>query len=360
MADLTVAADLPEPGKTPEYAKALPATAVAKLMRLVENASDAHVAVAAFTRRVSDARTEWQRESARHNRLCEDFEKGYVIRQTGSPVAWDMAPAALHHSSQHADRQVLTAPDQARVDQSAREVASLKAELDRQSARLADLADTWQAYALPLQRIETYLREVRGSRFTLAAAPAGRARKASEGDISRQREAVAALKAELADVRAAPIPSKEAKKSASDLVLDLADRGAPKLFDLAAGVFRIEFPTFRRDVETHGRAGDVIVSARGSTNVVDPLALLAWLDPQKMIDALARDIDEIADDSTALDSATRAMREDEIEKKILAAEREEEALVEQALAAGLKVSRRLDADPRAILGIDGPALADIN
>lgn len=56
-------------------------------------------------------------------------------------------------------------------------------------------------------------------------------------------------------------------------------------------------------------------------------------------------------EAEALSPAERERRLAEIEDRLLDAERAEEALVEAMIADGRDVARRLDADPRAILGV---------
>ncbi|RWD65506.1 MAG: hypothetical protein EOS36_07330 [Mesorhizobium sp.] len=360
MNDISIVAGLPQPGLVPDFARALPATSVAKLMKLIEAATDAHVPVAAFSKKVDEARNTYQKASADHARLEEAIERGYVIRETVSyakPPGFDAA-APEKTRGQQPTYQVVRDLDHTKINESQRDVASIKAEFERLTAKLAEVTKLWTCHCRPLSAVEKYLRSLPvGSRLTAAASPAARQRKPSDAEIAKAREIVASLKAELADVVAAPIPSSEAKAAARKLVLDLAQKGAPRLFDLAYGAFRIEFPTVRRGVDAHGQVSGAggFVTARGSTYQVDPLAVLAWQDPEKMIAALDRDIDEIADDKAAIDASVRASREKEIAKRILAAERDEEALIEQGLAAGLNLARRLDMDPRAILGIEGPA-----
>ena len=46
----------------------------------------------------------------------------------------------------------------------------------------------------------------------------------------------------------------------------------------------------------------------------------------------------------------RAARLTEIDQQLLALEMSEEAMIEEAEAAGIRIARRVDADPRAILG----------
>jgi hypothetical protein len=64
-----------------------------------------------------------------------------------------------------------------------------------------------------------------------------------------------------------------------------------------------------------------------------------------------QEVDDLADDSQALDDAERGFREADLTARMLQTERVEEAFIEQAEAAGQTIARRPDADPRAVLGL---------
>jgi hypothetical protein len=90
---------------------------------------------------------------------------------------------------------------------------------------------------------------------------------------------------------------------------------------------------------------------RAAVSGPDALAVLCWLHHDSLIERLEAEIDDLADDSQALDDAERGYREADLTVRILQTERVEEAFIEQAEAAGQMIQRRADADPRAVLGL---------
>jgi hypothetical protein len=74
----------------------------------------------------------------------------------------------------------------------------------------------------------------------------------------------------------------------------------------------------------------------------DVMALLAWYDPDAMLERLMGEIG----DAEGVSAAERERREPALEARILAAERVEEGLIEQS-----DIARRPDASPLAILGV---------
>jgi hypothetical protein len=59
---------------------------------------------------------------------------------------------------------------------------------------------------------------------------------------------------------------------------------------------------------------------------------------------------EISGRLPGLPQEERAARLKEIDQQLLALEMSEEAMIEEAEAAGIRIARRVDADPRAVLG----------
>ncbi|TIU46041.1 MAG: hypothetical protein E5W19_28080 [Mesorhizobium sp.] len=319
MADITIAS-----GHVTKLAHKLGPTATAKLFGLSQATEDAHAVLQAISKQFNEARGEWERARYAHDTLV-------------------------------ADRNV---PDKKRITASSAELAQLRTEYDRHSARQAKISGEWNDLASTLSRVNAYLSALPAEAKLNDAAPSKPLKKVAGADVERIREVIEKLKGDRASVIAAPIPSSEAKVMARAFVEEIANRAAPHLFGLDASAFRIEFPTIRAKVDAHSVTGGGSASVSGAAYHVDPVGLAAWLDPEKMIAALGRDIDEVAQDEIALDGATRGYREDELDRLILEAERTEEGLIEQALAAGMKVVRREDADVRAILGVDGPAPKD--
>jgi hypothetical protein len=70
-----------------------------------------------------------------------------------------------------------------------------------------------------------------------------------------------------------------------------------------------------------------------------------------LIAGVSAEVDARADEGTALSDEQRGERLGEIEIDMLAAERDEEALVEIAHRAGTPIDRRPDASPLALLNV---------
>jgi hypothetical protein len=79
------------------------------------------------------------------------------------------------------------------------------------------------------------------------------------------------------------------------------------------------------------------------------LAFLFWLERDRILEALDREVDALADDDNALSSEDRAARERDITAAILLVEREECAIIEAAAAQGTHIDHRPDTDPQAVL-----------
>ena len=81
------------------------------------------------------------------------------------------------------------------------------------------------------------------------------------------------------------------------------------------------------------------------------LAFVAWLARDQLVERLEAEIDELADDGAALDTATRGFQLDELTARLLQSEREEMAIIFDAAQAGLSIATRDDVDIRAALAI---------
>jgi len=74
------------------------------------------------------------------------------------------------------------------------------------------------------------------------------------------------------------------------------------------------------------------------------MALMAWLDRDRLQKRLLDEIDNLSDDDDALTDDQRAEAFRQIAIDRLAVEREEEALIEQAASQGQAIARRTDAE----------------
>jgi len=137
-----------------------------------------------------------------------------------------------------------------------------------------------------------------------------------------------------AAVLAAPLSSTEAKRRARVQVMSLVKQGEPTVFDLIEhrkSVFRWPLSKVK--------------------DVPDAIAILAWYDPEGLIRRIEETIDQRADDANSLSDAEMAKQVKEIDAALLYSERLEEAVICAAEQVGQPMLRRVDADPRAVLGL---------
>lgn len=159
-------------------------------------------------------------------------------------------------------------------------------------------------------------------------------------DIEKRRRRIRELVADIRSVDAAPITSAEAKQIARAQIEELAKQGEPDFFPLIEEYGgRIRWPQ-RFDNSGIG----------APTASLDGGSLFACVMREQLIAFSDARIDEAADDGHALTDVQRADKFKTLFSDLLAAEREEEDLVQ---AAGFDVDRRADADPRAVLGLSG-------
>lgn len=173
--------------------------------------------------------------------------------------------------------------------------------------------------------------------------------------IDRVRRRGRELAADRHRIESAPIFAAEAKAKARTYLEELAARARPDVFGLIERSGTVEWPRLA-DVPVQPLIGPngTLLGMGGS--VRDGLALAALLQRDAMLALLDREIGAVADDASAMTDADRAGRIAEIEGDILANERDEEALIMMAEADGREVSRRADADPRAVLDVETVAL----
>jgi hypothetical protein len=150
--------------------------------------------------------------------------------------------------------------------------------------------------------------------------------------LRRVRAEIERLRKELQVLTAAALPFGEMRERAQKWVSELAAAGRPVL-RTAAGQFSIEW----------------MPGAHGGPLAPAGVAVLAALDPDGLLALIEAEIAKTG--GTGLSSGERPGREKELKGKLLSIERDEECLVEMALAAGFDVIRRPQTAPEAILGI---------
>lgn len=166
--------------------------------------------------------------------------------------------------------------------------------------------------------------------------------------IEARRRRVGQLKSDLRRILTAPWPSAMAKKKMRAQVVQLAESGAPRTGSAIAWDEPVAFPTRTYQVQVLNADPNAI----GFVELPDVLGLFAWLYRDALVAALDREIDDCADDPSALTGEQRQEAEAEVLADLLAVEREECRLIEIAQAQGQPADYRVDCDPRAILGFE--------
>jgi hypothetical protein len=159
----------------------------------------------------------------------------------------------------------------------------------------------------------------------------------SEGNyqqqVERLRREITERKAELLKVNAARAPVEDARRQVRRLV-DTLSR-APSL-NTDGG--KLSVPSWQR-------------ASFGPAPFRDVIALLCWLDRDRIIAALDIELEKLPVDKDALPPEQRARRVSELETDIARLELEEEAVVSAASTMGLDIPRRECASPAAVLGV---------
>jgi hypothetical protein len=288
-----------------------------------------------------------ERDRARRNALSDS--RTVLMERTkdlSAQVRAMVLPLGQHHSDSNYPGRGL-AEDHAEVRAARLQLESMREDLDEMNAAYADGA------AGGLLSLVRALNEfVHRSRiFVLAPKEVPTLRKGETLRIAieNRRRRLRELAADREAVSRAPLPSTTAKQVVRKQLEELAARGRPDVFGLIErGQGKLEWPM----VPEMPTTTELPRSMR-----VDTAALIAWALGPALVQAIEREIDEIADDERALSADQRRAKLNEIAADLLAVEREEESLIEMAEAEGLPIHRRSDADPRAVLGLAAPASA---
>ena len=147
-------------------------------------------------------------------------------------------------------------------------------------------------------------------------------------------EAIAKIRAQIADLKAnrralsnAPVSLAEAEASIDAYVADAAER-------------------YHGVVDRLAQRGELHTLAVSD----EPEAFAAFMHGDQIKARLMAAVKPRLTDG--MDAGERARQIAEIDTKILAAERDEEQTIQQAESEGLEITRRADADPRIVLGLE--------
>jgi len=247
----------------------------------------------------------------------------------------------------------------ARNGHSGRGMAENAAEVLDCRAQLADVAESLKKNAEDVRAargtsnvtaLENYVRGLHPGAITLFDAKSAfvlpERNEAIQDAIEKVRAKRRKLLDELQKASDAPIHSTEAKRLVRERLASLFERGRPDLFDVIERGGPIKWPSQERPPIMYG--GNY-ASPRPAE--FDALACFAWLNQKSLASALDLEIEKIADDKEAMSEEQRQKVQAKLRENLLSAEYDEEALVAVAIERGLRVTRRPDADPRAVLGL---------
>jgi hypothetical protein len=220
------------------------------------------------------------------------------------------------------------------------QLASMKEDLENLNVAYSDPAVGMSG--LLVSKLEVFIRQRGSLVFELVRSEASTLKKGESlpAAIESRRRRIRELDADLKAAESAPWPSRITKQKAREQLAELGKRGRPDVFALVERGQPIVWPMLPTIPGREGERADV-----------DAAALIAWALGPVLTAAIDREIDELSDDQKALTAEQRRERKDQILADKLVTEREEESLIERAEAEGLPVTRRTDADPRAVLCI---------
>jgi hypothetical protein len=237
----------------------------------------------------------------------------------------------------------------------ARVIAAIKAleKATAEAARISELREVrsaaWSAASLTLSNVETWLRIGRPHCTTLEQFD-GPQQTLNKGEdvvsaIERHRRRNRELQADLHRIRSAPNPASFAKRKLREQVEQLAQRGAPVVSGVIEHGDKLQFQ--REQMHNIPKAPAAI----GYAEVIDPIALVAWLLKDAVIKRLDAAIDAESDDDAALSHEAREKAEAEALSDILANDRSESFFLALAQSQGMQIGHRSDISPLALLGL---------
>lgn len=241
--------------------------------------------------------------------------------------------------------------DDSRVVEAQRTLDKATADL----ARISELAEVrsaaWRTISNVMSACETWLRD---------GVPAGvvledhevEPPKLAKGEtlqdaISKLQRRGRELKADLNRIQSAPYPSAHVRAKVRAEVEALASRGMPVVSDVVEHDRSLAWPMQRLQANVYDGERPTFAS----TEVVDTLALFAFVHRQALLDALDALVTEESDDAAALTHVEREKRAAVVMGDLLAVEYDEAALTWAAIEERLPVEHRPDISPQAILQV---------
>lgn len=297
-----------------ELADVLPQASRTKLERLVADRDDAVAAMHAASDRAFEAGQAYQRLDIEVRRKIDE----------------------LRYSSRGEGREEAIARISAPLKPKEADVKRLEAARDRAVVR-------WETFAF-LDDARDWLVDQRRRQVRFRHHPVTAPKvKDAVAAVEKLRAEIEALDDEWHKVEYAPAPTDDLRSRMVTAVDQIAAQGAPRIHAAArqgdpAGIALKVSPPVRVGEFTNATAGDYGAH------------FFVWLLRDEIVERVGKLIDA-APQRGVLTDAERVSRFEEIAAKRLELERQEEAVISAAEAAGQHIARRRDADPRAVLEI---------
>jgi hypothetical protein len=323
--------------------KILPVDAQRKLVGIANQLDEAAAVVADSSMRSTDLRRSIQRLEKQRDFLQKEGGSGRspdLVRFSGllqEPPAGPPGGARPMRTSPVISK---SSQDDGRLNEVVAELAVLNDEYRELNERAALYGPRQAAAAGLLQSVIDWLNLLpKDTTIQSYSRSDVKVREVMSSQIEKQRQRIRGLQADLRQIDAAPYTTADAKKRALAEIEQLAERGRPGVHQL------IE----QRESTIDWPASELDTMLLRPVKANDGIALVAWLYRGDLIKAVAKEIDSVGDDTRALTDEQRFDRFKVCLADLLQAERDEEALIESAT---FEVLRRIDADPRAVLGLD--------
>jgi hypothetical protein len=221
------------------------------------------------------------------------------------------------------------------------------------------LENAWQALSALARNVEDYLAdtcvgiaiEVHPREVLMPALAKG---EGYPDLVERLRRRGRELQNDRLKIECAPISSSAAKTLVRARIEELSQRGLNLTGLIDRGDISCIAAPIRRITEVaYTAVGAGLQPGVTPINVAidDCLAMLAWLDPSKLLKRLFEEIDQAADDGEALDDEMRAQLLAEVDRDLLEAQRAEAMAIEAADSEGVSILPRPQIDPRAHLSL---------
>lgn len=219
----------------------------------------------------------------------------------------------------------------------ASEIRSIEGEIARLQGRLAELQERHRHLANLTANLRYWMAGAAGD-YEMAKMPKlARQKGETLGQaVAKVRAQIRELAAQRVRIMQCGLPTTELKEQASAFVRAQQERGKPSL---SFGHSQTFAATFNAMIDGAWAAQH------------DVAAYFAWMDGPALERRLHEMLDKVPKPALTMSSAERASKLAAIEAELLASERDEESLIEASEEEGPVIERRLDADPRAVLGI---------